>query len=63
MAHSVVAETQIIQSSFTCSLESIGLHLQQLIKSQYLQNIHTHNRSTALLEFVWDHLGEQVPES
>ena len=23
---------------------------------------HTHNRFTALLEFVWDHLGEQVPE-
>ena len=23
---------------------------------------HTHNRFTALLEFVWDHPGEQVPE-
>ena len=26
------------------------------------RNTHTHNRFTALLEFVWDHLGEQVPE-
>jgi len=23
---------------------------------------HTHNRFTALLEYVWDHQGEQVPE-
>jgi len=23
---------------------------------------HTHNRFTALLEYVWDHPGEQVPE-
>jgi len=23
---------------------------------------HTHNRFTALLEYVWDHSGEQVPE-
>jgi len=24
--------------------------------------MHTHNRFTALLEYVWDHPGEQVPE-
>jgi len=24
--------------------------------------IHTNNRFTALLEYVWDHPGEQVPE-
>ena len=23
---------------------------------------HTHNRFTAVLEFVWDYLGQQVPE-
>jgi len=27
-----------------------------------VQHTHTHNRFTALLEYVWDHPGEQVPE-
>ena len=25
-------------------------------------NTHTHNRFTALMEYVWEHPGEQVPE-
>jgi len=29
---------------------------------QFLSQSHTHNRFTALLEYVWDHPGEQVPE-
>jgi len=24
--------------------------------------VHTHNRFTALLDFVWDYLGEPAPE-
>ena len=28
----------------------------------FIYTQHTHNRFTALLEFVWDHPGEQVPE-
>jgi len=31
------------------------------VKSQ-ITHTHTHNRLTALLEYVWDHPGEQVPE-
>jgi len=54
-----------------------GLHIHNNIKSKtnlkafyqenisaekVIQNTHTHNRFTALLEHVRDHLGEQVPE-
>jgi len=32
------------------------------IKRQPNLALHTHSHFTALLEFVWDHSGEQVPE-
>ena len=37
---------------------------EQKQKTTYKKHTHTHthNRFTALLEFVWDHPGEQVPE-
>jgi len=35
---------------------------QQLNDMSHNTHTHTHNRFTALLEYVRDHLGEQVPE-
>jgi len=37
-------------------------HFSSLNISQFFLETHTHNRFTALLEYVRDHPGEQVPE-
>ena len=52
----------------TCIITSFLLELFQQnskvvhFKLRYVTTVHTHNRFTALLEFVRDHPGEQVPE-
>jgi len=39
-----------------------GSNNRKEVKRNIIIMAHTHNRFTALLEFVWDYLGEQVPE-
>jgi len=58
------SELFLISISQVCCVSVTELAVL-LLESEYLVNIeaqHTHNRFTALLEFVRDHLGEQVPE-
>ena len=57
------AKEQLQEIKFYTSRVSAKLnikvqHLMQVVK----YNTHTHSRFTALLEFVRDHPGEQVPE-
>jgi len=42
-----------------CGIQCSVFHWQLV---EFDLHTHTHNRFTALLEFVWDHPGEQVPE-
>jgi len=45
--------------------DGISRHMLMPYNTYYLTSsphTHTHNRFTALLEFVWDYPGEQVPE-
>jgi len=47
-----------------CLGQGADLHMAQLMQLPLTIScsIHTHNCFTALLEFVWDYPGEQVPE-
>jgi len=50
-----------VQSLACGSSDTFFMHNHATVAATYLLH-NTHNRFTALLEYVWDHPGEQAPE-
>ena len=62
VADTIIGKVQSLQGVKTN--KHVVCHRRQLIMTQVTTtaSIHTYNCFTALLEYVRDHLGEQVPE-
>jgi len=53
----------VIKFGTVMQMSSLDItELQDGRRSPYCEHTHTHNHFTALLEYVRDHPGEQVPE-
>jgi len=60
---SVKIQSDIMRRQLEVKIVRYSLPISATILDfQTLHYTHTHSRFTALLEFVWDHLGVQVPE-